>query len=114
MIDRGSYRLLKKLSGKLYLSRSDIDDITDFHAENRNNPHISFLLTCKFIKSLSKDDVKCPEEKELYYQITLQGIAFIQESERNVLRFWIPYGITTGIALISLLVSLLPYFPVCN
>ena len=37
------------------------------------------------------------------YEITLEGRAFVEQRRRDTRNFWVPYAITTAIALMSLI-----------
>lgn len=79
----GSSRLCKPLSA---LSASSFIEIGQTHKE--------------------EDGEGGYNDAEYYYSITVQGRAYVEQKRREFWNFWIPYAITTGIALLSLFVAL--------
>lgn len=107
MIDKKAYKLLKALYKSEYLSNSQIDIVTHTHtAENGLNNTAMYLSNKHLILRhyVSKD---C-EGNPIYdgYEINSDGRAYVEERRNRFLAFILPYGITTFIALLSLLTTI--------
>ena len=111
MIDKRSYKLLKKFYRKKRLSFADVQAYTEHDEGKRPSEYISVLYSNHFIKHwLSEDLIEVgglKEHRALGYEITLAGQAFVEQRRRETRNFWVPYSITTFIALFSLLETLL-------
>jgi len=104
MLTNSSYRLLKKIRNPNYSESTlspkyvttyekDIDMLTDKN-------FITYDIT-GYRKAAS--DYFMPEYSE--YKITNEGIAYIQNKRKEILLRWIPYTITTIIAIAALVNS---------
>ena len=116
MLDSKTYELLVKIYSKGQLPVDDICTVTGENAADRSNRHVACLLTRGFIEALEEsckvDGV--PDSKLLGYKITLSGCAYVEQRRRDLRNFWIPYVITTLIALLSLVVAIMALrSPVC-
>lgn len=123
LLDNKTYKLLKRIYRKKRIKFSEVRKITGIESENRPNPYISVLMTNKYIKYWSSDKIigEFGEREQLGYEITLEGNSYVEQRIRDRRNFWVPYLITTFIALLSLIVSLaehwntiLSWFGVCN
>ncbi len=111
MLDKKSYRVLKLLYRRGRCSFEDIQSITGHNEISSSSEYIRLLGSLGFISKWESDDLidieGYKEYKPLGYSITIQGIAYVESVRRNGRNFWIPYTITTVIALMSLLDTLL-------
>lgn len=106
MIDKTSYRLLKTINKEHRISYQRANGITKQVNDKLPNDYVSALKSYDFIKIITTGTI--PDGEGGYYdaplqiEITLKGIAYIQERRRSGVQFWVPYLITTLIALLSL------------
>lgn len=105
MPDKRSTQLLKALYNDGKMSRTGIDKLAGYQ-ENELNLVAYELSRCGFIEHVPgetfADDQGELVEAEGYYRITIHGRAYIEQKRNAALNFWVPYIITTLIALISL------------
>lgn len=107
MVDKSSYRLLKKLYREGEMTAEDVWSFVGHKdGTSRFCPQTSSLMRTKMIGSrdevISDDGMKATR----YFFITLDGMAFVENRRSGIRNFWIPYAITTAIAIASLLVSI--------
>ncbi len=111
MFDKTTYRLLKKLYSCEKLPQSDVDDFTNSKGQKGYSRHISFLLEDHLIDE-SCEGEEMDENGRLkkrgitYYRINLRGRAYVEQKRRDFRNFWVPYIITTIVAVASLLVAI--------
>lgn len=101
MLDKKTYSLLKKLYRVKEMSCADARRFTGNSDESRSDEQIDTLVACRFAQSVS-------DEKTNYYgyRITIDGCYYVENSKRQVMQFWIPYIITTLIAVVGTTVAL--------
>ena len=123
MIDKKTYRLLRKFYRKDKLSIKDVSKITGVDESNQSSRYIDVLFTAKYIQEWHSNKVVgvFGETERLGFQITLGGRAYVEYRQRDARNFWVPYAITTLIALMSLIASLaehwgtiMQWFSFCN
>lgn len=108
MIDKTSYKLLRRFYRRQNLTFDEIQKITHFEEKEHASRYISFLLASRFIQKWNSDEIinNTNDTKRLGYSISLSGIAYVEQRRQDRLHFWIPYLITTFIAAMSLVASL--------
>lgn len=110
MLDKQSYKLLKFFYRKKNCTYDEIMKKVDCEEKIGSNKYIRSLVSEQFIDSWSSD--KLIEKNGIYdpeilgYKITLIGEAYVEQKRRERRNFWLPYAITTFIALLSLIASL--------
>lgn len=110
MLDKASYKILKNLYKQNNLTLRDVGEI-DNDGKKVNPPkEIRSLNTAGFI-SATTDEKDCSHKTG--YEITPSGRAYVEQHRRNTWNFWIPYLITTLIALASLIISFQGHTTVC-
>ena len=108
MLDKKAYNLLEKKKKKDRLTFDEIQAET--HEEERESSSLCVSALCseKFIStwesSESMNDVG--DHKQFGYEITYAGRAYVDQRRRDGRNFWVPYLITTLIAISSLIVSI--------
>lgn len=108
MLDKKAYKLLVLFYKKDRLTFDEIQAET--HEEERESSSlcVSALCSGKFIStwesSESINDVG--DHKQFGYEITYAGRAYVDQRRRDGRNFWVPYLITTLIAISSLIVSI--------
>lgn len=108
MLDKKAYKLLVLFYKKDRLTFDEIQAET--HEEERESGSLCVSALCseKFIStwesSESINDVG--DHKQFGYEITYAGRAYVDQRRRDGRNFWVPYLITTLIAISSLIVSI--------
>jgi hypothetical protein len=108
MLDKKAYKLLVLFYKKDRLTFDEIQAET--HEEERESSSLCVSALCseKFIStwesSESINDVG--DHKQFGYEITYAGRAYVDQRRRDGRNFWVPYLITTLIAISSLIVSI--------
>lgn len=108
MLDKKAYKLLVLFYKKDRLTFDEIQAET--HEEERESSSLCVSAFCseKFIStwesSESINDVG--DHKQFGYEITYAGRAYVDQRRRDGRNFWVPYLITTLIAISSLIVSI--------
>lgn len=108
MLDKKAYRLLDLFYKKDRLTFGEIQAET--HEEERESSSLCVSALCseKFIStwesSESINDVG--DHKQFGYEITYTGRAYVDQRRRDGRNFWVPYLITTLIAISGLIVSI--------
>lgn len=108
MLDKKAYKLLALFYKKDRLTFDEIQAET--HEEERESSSLCVSALCseKFIStwesSGSINDVG--DHKQFGYEITYAGRAYVDQRRRDGRNFWVPYLITTLIAISSLIVSI--------
>lgn len=107
MLEKKTYKILKCFYRKKRLSYKQIGIMTKCNEKTSQSEYISCLRKNHFIDSWESTDFievgGLKEHIELGLQITLDGSAYIEQRRRDACLFWVPYSITTFIALLSLL-----------
>jgi len=107
MLDNKTYRLLKEIYKKKRLTIEEIKNKLKTTDDLSQNEHILSLRENKFIERWESGPINTQYEREfLGYKITLAGSAYVEHRIRERRNFWVPYLITTAIALLSLITSL--------
>ena len=108
MLDKKAYKLLDLFYKKDRLTFDEIQAET--HEEERESSSLCVSALCseKFISnwesSISINDVG--DHKQFGYGITYAGRAYVDQRRRDGRNFWVPYLITTLIAISGLIVSI--------
>ena len=111
MLDKKAYKLLVLFYKKDRLTFDEIQAET--HEEERESSSLCVSALCseKFIStwesSESINDVG--DHKQFGYEITYAGRAYVDQRRRDGRNFWIPYLITTLVAISSLIVSIVKH-----
>lgn len=108
MLDKKAYKLLDLFYKKDRLTFDEIQAETHEEERESSSLRISALCSEKFIStwesSGSINDVG--DHKQFGYEITYAGRAYVDQRRRDGRNFWVPYLITTLIAISSLIVSI--------
>ena len=108
MLDKKAYKLLVLFYKKDRLTFDEIQAETHEEARESSSLCVSALCSEKFIStwesSESINDVG--DHKQFGYEITYAGRAYVDQRRRDGRNFWVPYLITTLIAISSLIVSI--------
>lgn len=107
MIDKKSYRLLKYVYKNHIVPYQEANRMTKHLDPKKPNEHIAFLRSLSFVKVVTTGAIPDGEggwiNAPTSVEITLQGIAYIESRRHSGIQFWVPYLITTFIALLSLI-----------
>lgn len=91
-----------------------INELTEYKPNNNANPYLSYLQEERLIHSFSEgkeiDKTGLIDDGITYYQINLRGRDYIENHRRAIWNFWLPYGITTALALGSLIATFVSLF----
>lgn len=98
MLESKSYKLLTTLYKKDAISLDDVVKFTGVSV-GYHNPYMEYLISDGLADIANKG-------KEPTLKITLKGRAHVEAQRRNTAGFWIPYTITTIIAVASMVLSL--------
>lgn len=108
MLDKKAYKLLVLFYKKDRLTFDEIQAET--HEEERESSSLCVSALCseKFISTWesSKSINDVGDHKQFGYEITYAGRAYVDQRRRDGRNFWVPYLITTLIAISSLIVSI--------
>lgn len=109
MFDKTTYKLLTALYKKGQLFLKEIDAITGEHEENGQSQYITALLIANYISVVSKITAEngIKDEQTIGYKINIEGKAYVEQRRRDGRNFWVPYAITTFIAVLSLIIALM-------
>mgnify|MGYP004645428947 FL=1 len=112
MFDKKTYKLLTALYKKEKLSIEGIDAITGEHEDEKQSPYITALLIAKYISVVTEvsNENGVKDYKTVGYKIDIEGKAYVEQRRRDGRNFWVPYAITTFIAVLSLIVALIQSF----
>lgn len=109
-MEKVSYKLLKKLYREGKIDKDSANEFTKHKSRNSNNPYVSYLMSEKLI-ALSREGGKPDGAGGLlggveYIRITLLGREYVEHKRKDLIMFWVPYGITTALAIASLVVAI--------
>lgn len=105
-MEKTAYRLLKTLYKK-DMTRSEADRFVGINDDHELNRYTSFLAKDGLIdfysigQSISEDGTVLDGVQ--YWRITILGRGYIEQRRKELLMFWVPYAITTAIAVAALL-----------
>ena len=115
MLDNKTYRILKKLYSRKSIPADEVYKMLGYEKQNCIPPELCVLCSetkyAKRIEAGGKADGSggwiggAP-----YYSITPTGRAYVEETKRTRMNMWVPYAITTFVALLSLAVSIMQLF----
>lgn len=109
MIDKTSYALLKRLYSKGDMTPEELDAFTGNEDQYPYNKQASMLRENHFIEDCSVGGKRDGEGGHIgekhYIRISMKGRAYIEQRQRDSRNFWVPYIITTIIAIASLIVA---------
>lgn len=108
MFDKETRALLSRFYKSGCLSLKEVGAFTGADEEKSPSPYISSLKKCGYITSWESDNpINELNDKEwLGFKITIGGRACVEQWRRDGRNFWVPYLITTLIAISSLIVSI--------
>lgn len=107
MMDKKSYRLLKKLYKASHFSYESVAKRTDHPNGNTSDPVTEYLVKNHLIALHSTGKIsELGEVMHDGYEITIEGRAYVEQKRRDFLTFFLPYTITTLIALLSLVATI--------
>ena len=108
MLDKKSYKLLKKLCKVDFLTYQEIDNLLGTNTPSSQlNPYSQNLVRNQLI---DQHYVGTDENGDYIfdgYQANLDGNAYVWEQQKRFWNFLLPYTITTLIALLSLISTIL-------
>ena len=106
MLDKRATRLLKTLYKTDFLKYEDIKLLTGY--ENRTtDPVVSLLTRYSYIaEHYPGQGDSYGDRKSDGCEITIEGRAYLEQVRREFWAFFLPYAITTVIALLSLITSI--------
>lgn len=108
MLDKKAYKLLNLFYKKDRLTFDEIQSKT--HEEERESSSLCVSALCseKFISTWESSESinNVGDHKQFGYEITYAGRAYVDQRRRDGRSFWVPYLITTLIAISSLIVSI--------
>lgn len=108
MVDKKSYKLLKKLCKVDFLTYQEIDNLLGTNTPSSQlNPYSQNLIRNQLI---DQHYVGTDENGDYIfdgYQANLDGNAYVWEQQKKFWNFLLPYTITTLIALLSLISTIL-------
>lgn len=104
-MEKKMYRLLVRFYKSDGLTNHQILEL-----EKSSNPgeiasRMAGLEQMKFIQAYYSEPDQDGYAPALGYQITLDGMAYVEERRRTLLMFWVPYAITTAIAIVALVLA---------
>ena len=105
-MEKTAYRLLKALYKK-NMTRGEADSFVGIKDDNILNRYTSFLAKEGLIdfysigESISENGPV--HDGVQYWHITILGSGYIEQRRKDLLMFWVPYAITTAIAVAALL-----------
>lgn len=105
-MEKTTYKLLKHLYRVKSMRADEIDPFTGHDSKKGENPYKAYLRKAGFIELRSVGGKV--ENGEIissveFWDITLDGRSYIEKRRKGFWMFWLPYGITTIIALAALL-----------
>ena len=111
MLDKKAYSLLSVFYKKGKLSFDEIREKTNVDETKDRSQYISALCSEHFIASWGSSESinEVGDHKQFGYEITYAGRAYVDQRRRDGRNFWIPYLITTLVAISSLIVSIVKH-----
>lgn len=108
MLDKKAYKLLTIFYKKDRLTFDEIQSETHKEESESNSSYVSALCSEKFICTWESNESinEVGDHKQFGYEITYAGRAYVDQRRRDGRNFWVPYLITTLIAISSLIVSI--------
>lgn len=105
-MEKTTWKLLKHLYHVGSMEKSAIDHFTGHDPKKEANPYTAYLRKAGYIEPRTVGGKV--ENGELisgveFWDITLDGRDYIEKRRKDFWMFWLPYGITTIIALAALL-----------
>lgn len=100
------YRLLNRFYRSSSLTSAQVGSLANQKKPGEIEKRLRQLQQLKLIEPIHGEPDQDGYAKILGYRITLDGMAYVEEHRRAIWMFWLPYSITTGIALAALLLSL--------
>lgn len=108
MLDKKSYKLLKKLCKVDFLTYQEIDNLLGTNTPSSQlNPYSQNLLRQKLAEVHSSGIDENGDYINVGFERTLKGEAYVWEQQKKFWNFLLPYTITTLIALLSLVTTIL-------
>jgi len=104
-MEKKMYRLLVRFYRADGLTNHQIGELERSDKPGEVTCRIARLERMKLIQAYYSDPDRDGYASALGYQITLDGMSYIEEHRRTLLMFWIPYAITTGIAIAALVLA---------
>lgn len=106
-MEKVSYKLLKELYRKDELDIKAVNEITGVKKEGQPNPYAINLSKSHLADSFPVGGKVDGEggfvDGVEHWRITLEGRDYIERHRKELLTFWLPYAITTLIAIAALL-----------
>lgn len=105
-MEKTAYRLLKALYKK-DMTRGEADSFVGIKDDHILNRYTSFLAKEGLIdfysigESISENGTV--HDGVQYWRITILGSGYIEQRRKDLLMFWVPYAITTAIAVAALI-----------
>lgn len=111
MLDKKAYSLLSTFYKKGKLSFDEIREKTNVDEKKERSQYISALCSERFIASWESSESinEVGDHKQFGYEITYAGRAYVDQRRRDGQNFWIPYLITTLVAISSLILSIVKH-----
>lgn len=108
MFDRETYALLLDFYKNGQLKFDYLCSKTKHDEKASPSKYISALKRAGMISGWESDyTINDLNDREcLGFRITLAGRAYVEQKRRELLQFWVPYAITTFIAISSLIVAI--------
>ena len=104
-MEKKMYRLLVQFYRADSMDNQQISKLVQASKPGEVEYRKARLEQMKFIQAYYAEPDRDGYAKILGYQITLDGMAYVEEHRRTLLMFWIPYAITTGIAIAALVLA---------
>jgi len=110
MLEKKTYKILKYIYKKKQVTYEEIQAMTNHDEINGQSKYISCLMSNKFVDIWESEEItvigglNCHES--IGFKITLAGSAYIEQKRRDSRLFWVPYTITTIVAIAGLLVAI--------
>ena len=105
-MEKTAYKLLKKLYRTDSMSVDEVNAFTSHTEKNRLNKYVTYLKLDKLIEEFSiggePDGAGGTVNSEDRIRITLYGRDYIEQKRKVFWAFWLPYAITTAIAIAAL------------
>ena len=109
-MEKMAYKLLKELYKKEKMDRISVNKFTEYKKNDNYNPYISYLMEEKLVVLFSEGGRLDGEggfvDGVEYLRINLRGREYVEKKRSDLLLFWLPYGITTALAIASLVVAI--------